>query len=124
MSNDVEKSAGDLEGILVKRKERPTSRRERVMLRLVDDIRQLDTNDIVTFYLANNTLRYYVRLLDPLNRKGIAAFHFNKKGRPSYRYIPSYTVPAGVKCALLFRKEVSEQLQELLFKTYKEQEKR
>lgn len=117
MADKEEKPPPHLEGILVNPpKVRPTSRRERVMLREVDDVKQLDRNDVVSFYTADNTLRYYVRLLDPPNRKGVAVFHFNRKGRPSYRFMPSYQIPPNTKCALIYKRELSGQILELLFR--------
>jgi len=106
-----------LEGIEVKPKvPRPKTRRERVMLRKIDNVRELDVNEIVSFYAANNTLRYYVRLTKPLERRGVCVFHFNKKGRPSLRLIPAYTIPPNTECALVFRRELSHQIDELLFR--------
>lgn len=97
-------------------KNRPTSRRERVMLRSVENVKELEVNEVVSFYTAGNILRYYVRLTKPLERRGVAVFHYNKKGRPSLRLIPSYVIPVGTKCALIFRRELSAQIDELLFR--------
>lgn len=86
------------------------------MTRAIDDIRELDVNDVVTFYTADNALRYYVRLIKPMEKLGVAVFHLNRKGRPSYRYVPSYKIPGGTICALVFKRELSNQIEELLFR--------
>ena len=105
---------GEIE--LPAKKPRPSTRRERIMGRTVPDIRELDRNDIVTFYTHNDTIRYYVRLIDPIERQGIAVFHFNRKGRPSYRFIPRYTIKKDQPCALIFPREISSAILELLRK--------
>lgn len=103
------------EGILVvTRKDRPTTRRERIMNRIIPDVRELSVNDIVTFYTHNDTVRYYVRLLNPIERQGIGVFHLNRKGRPSYRLVPRYTIRKDQQVALLFEREISAAILELL----------
>ena len=105
--------------VVLTKKVRPSTRRERIMTRTVPDIRELDRNDIVTFYTHGDTVRYYVRLLDPIERQGIAVFHMNRKGRPSYRFIPRYTIRKDQACALIFPREISTAILELLRKNSK-----
>lgn len=95
---------------------RPTTRKERMMTKAVTDVRELSMNDIVTFYMHDDTVRYYVRLTNPMERTGVAVFHLNKKGRPSYRFIPRYTIRADQAVCLVFRRELSGSIVELLFK--------
>lgn len=97
-------------------RQRPTTRRERIMVRKVEDVRTLDVNDVVTFYTADNQLRYYVRLTKPTEKRGVAVFHLNRKGRPSYKRIPSYVIPPNIECALVYRRELSAQIEEHLFR--------
>lgn len=113
MKSDDEKRA--IEELNAK-KTRPSTRRERVMVRAVEDIKGLSLNDVVTFYSPDNTVRYYVRLLDPIRKRGVCVFHLNRKGRPSYKWAPSYVVPEGVTCALVFRRELSAPIEEILFR--------
>lgn len=87
-----------------------------MMVKAIEDVRELSMNDIVTFYMHNDTVRYYVRLTNPLERTGTAVFHLNKKGRPSYRFIPRYTIRPDQKVCLVFKRELSGSLLELLFK--------
>lgn len=100
----------------VEKAERPTTRKERMMVKAIEDVRELSMNDIVTFYMHNDTVRYYVRLTNPMERTGVAVFHLNKKGRPSYRLIPRYTIRADQQVCLIFRRELSPSIIELLFK--------
>lgn len=113
-----------VEVIEKKKNYKASTRRERLeQCRLVDEVRSLDKGDLVTFYMADNTIRYYMRILDPRKKKGVAVFHANKKGRPAIHFLPEFTIPAGVDVMLLFKREISENILQWLFYNEKERKK-
>lgn len=93
---------------------KPTTRRGRLLARAVNP-QELAINDIVTYYSLDGNLRFYVRLLKPLERKGVAVFHFNKRGRPILNRLPVHVIPPDVTCCLLLRRELNQSIDDKLF---------
>ena len=113
--NEPQDGDSDERPALPGRVPKPTTRRERLLTRKVNP-QELAINDIVTYYSKDGNLRYYVRLLQPLARRGIAVFHFNKKGRPVYNYLPTHVIPADAECCLILRRNLSQSIDDKLFR--------
>src|SRR5688500_9199447 len=75
------------------------SRKDRYMLHKVADheVSKLDKDSIITFYSENDTVRYFMRLTEPLEQRGPIVFYPFKKGRPSYSYMPRYRLSRKIK---------------------------
>ena len=93
-----------------------TTRKARLMSRRVNPTEQAQ-NTLVTFYIESVgvELRYYVRLIKPHLRRGIAVFHVNKKGRPVMHRVPEYVIPENAECALILRRQISHTIEDMLF---------